>query len=328
MLILPGGNMKAIRIYEQGEPEVMKYEDTKDLTPGAGQVLIRVKAAGVNPVETYIRSGSYAVKPALPFTAGTDAGGVVEETGEGVSSFKPGDRIYTSGSISGTYAEYVLCRETDVHQLPPNVSFEQGAALGIPYATAYNALFRKAQARTGEIVFIHGGTGGVGIAGIQLARNAGLTIIATGGTEKGQALLSKQGVKHVLNHNSPNYIEKIKDITGNHGADIIIEMLANANLASDLTVLARFGRIVIIGSRGNVQINPRLIMMNEAVITGMVIFNLSEAELKIIYTALIDGLSKETLKPVIGKQFSLKEAPLAHKTIMEPGAYGKIVLIP
>ncbi len=320
--------MKAIKIHEYGEPEVMKYEDTKNLTPDPGQVLIHVKAAGVNPVDTYIRSGTYAVKPALPYTPGTDSGGVIEEIGEGISLFRSGDRVYTSGSISGTYAEYALCREKDVHQLPPNISLEQGAALGIPYATAYCALFLKAKAKKGEFVFIHGGTGGVGTACIQLALSAGLDIISTGGTEKGMALLSSQGVKHVLNHNSSDYMEQINDLTKNHGINIIIEMLANVNLSNDLTVLAREGRIVIIGNRGSIEINPRFIMIKDAIIRGMVLFNLTEPELKNIHAALIDGLSKGTLKPVIGKQFSLKEAPIAHKTIMEPGSYGKIILVP
>src|SRR5215831_10417779 len=131
--------MKAVRVHEFGGPEVLKFQEVPDLQPGKGQVVVQVHAVGVNPVEAYIRTGTYAVKPSLPYTPGNDSAGIVKSVGEGVAA-KAGDRVYTSGSLSGTYGEQTLCTETQVHPLPANVSFEQGAALGTPYSTAYRAV--------------------------------------------------------------------------------------------------------------------------------------------------------------------------------------------
>jgi NADPH2:quinone reductase len=136
--------MKAIRVSEFGGPEVLTVEEVPDPKPDSNQVLVRVKAAGVNPVDTYIRAGVYARKPNLPYTPGTDAGGIVEAIGSGVKGLKAGDRVYTNGSITGVCAELALFEPSRVHPLPQKVSFAQGAALGVPYGTAYRALFQRA----------------------------------------------------------------------------------------------------------------------------------------------------------------------------------------
>ena len=279
-------------------------------------------------MEAYIRSGSYARTPTLPYTPGSDGAGIVHEVGAGVSSIKIGDRVYTSGSITGTYAETAVCAERHVHPLPGNVSFGQGAALGVPYGTAYRALFQRARAAAKETVLIHGATGGVGIAAIQLALSAGLTVIATGGSERGRALIASHGVKDVLDHTAPDYLDKIKYLTSDRGADIILEMLANVNLSRDLGVLAKNGRVVVIGSRGPVEINPRDLMARDSAILGMTLFNAGESDLKAIHAGIIAGLSNNALKPVVGKEFPLKDASAAHEAVMGKGAYGKIVLTP
>ena len=194
--------MKAIRVHEFGGPEVMKLEDVPDLQPGPGQVVVRIHAAGVNPVEVYVRTGTYAMKPNLPYTPGTDAGGVVTAVGPGVKRVKAGDRVYTTLPNSGTYAEQVLSNEAQVHRLPDQVSFEQGAAMGVPYGTAYRGLFQRAEAQPAETVLVHGASGGVGSAAVQLARAAGMTVIGTAGSERGLELVKKEGAHHVLNHAS------------------------------------------------------------------------------------------------------------------------------
>jgi NADPH2:quinone reductase len=323
-----GTLMKAIRVHEFGAPDVMKYEETEGLRPGEGQVLVKIIAAGVNPVEAYIRSGTYARKPALPYTPGADGAGIVEEIGAGVLSCKTGDRVYTSGSVTGTYAETAVCLEHHIHLLPKNVSFQQGAALGVPYGTAYRALFQRAHAVAGETVLIHGATGGVGIAAVQLSLAAGLTVIATGGSERGRALLAGQCVEHVLDHSSPEYLDTIKSLTADRGVDVVLEMLANVNLARDLRILAKNGRVVVIGNRGTVEIDPRDMMARDSAILGMTLFNASQSDLRTIHAGIVAGLSNTTLRPVIGKEIPLKDAPLAHQAVMDKGAYGKIVLIP
>ncbi|MFY9608086.1 MAG: NADPH:quinone reductase [Blastocatellia bacterium] len=320
--------MKAIQVHELGGPEVLKLADVPDPTPGQGQVVVRIRAAGVNPVDTYIRAGRHSVRPPLPYTPGVDGAGVVESAGEGVSRVKAGDRVYVAGTLTGTYAENALCSETQVHLLADRVSFEQGAAVNVPYATAYRALFQRANAKPAEVVLIHGASGGVGIAAVQLARATGLMIIGTGGSEKGRQLVAEHGAHHVLDHHSPDYPDRIKSLTNGRGVDLILEMLANVNLAKDLGLLAQRGRVVVIGNRGTIEIDPRAAMSKDASIIGMSLFNASTDELASVHAALVAGLENGTLRPVVGQKMPLREAARAHEAVLEPGAYGKIVLIP
>lgn len=319
--------MKAIRIHEFGGPDVLKLEDVPILQPGPGEVLVQVKAAGVNPFETYIRAGTYPVKPERPFTLGTDAGGIVAEAGPGVTGIDAGARVYTAGTITGSYAEFTVCKSTQIHPLPPGTSFSQGAAVNTPCVTAYRALFRRAQAQPGETVLIHGASGGVGTAAVQLARAHGLTVIGTAGSDKGRELVRGEGAHHVLDHRAPDYLEKLREITGGRGVDVIIEMLANVNLGKDLTALARSGRVVVVGSRGTVEVNPRDAMSRDAAILGMTLWNTPEKELEGIHAALVAALENGILRPVVGRELPLAEAVRAHQMLMEPGAHGKIVLI-
>lgn len=320
--------MKAIRAHKFGEPDVLQLEEVPTPQPGSGQVLVRVRAIGVNPVETYIRAGKYARLPELPYTPGNDGAGVTEEIGSDVNGFQPGDRVYTAGSVSGTYAEFALCKLEQLHPLPENVSFVQGAAMGTPYATAYRGLFQRAHAKPGETVLVHGASGGVGIAAVQLARARGLRVFGTAGSDDGLNLAREQGAHKVFDHRAPDHFQEIMNATGGHGVDVILEMLANVNLGNDLTILAKGGRVAIIGSRGAVEINPRDTMQRDADIRGMVLPNTPPAELASIHAALVAGLENGTLRPVIGKEFPLADAAQAHRAVMESGALGKIVLVP
>ncbi len=318
--------MKAIRLHEFGPPEVMKLEEVHDPRPGPGQIVVRVHAAGVNPVETYIRAGTYALKPPLPYTPGGDAAGVVAAVGEHAGRFKAGDRVYTAGTVSGAYAELALCNAEHVHTLPENLTFAQGAGLHIPYATAYRALFLRARAHAGQTVLVHGASGAVGVAAVQFAAAAGLTIIGTGGTERGRQLAREQGAAHVFDHKAPDYLDHLMKLTGGLGVDLIIEMLANVNLGRDLTVLGQGGCIVVVGSRGEVQINPRLLMRAQGSILGMT--GGTPGEYAQAHAAIGAGLRAGTLRPVVGRELPLAEAARAHREVIEGPAYGKIVLVP
>jgi NADPH:quinone reductase len=320
--------MKAIRVHEFGGPEVLQFEEVPTPRPGPGQVLVRMHAIGVNPVETYIRAGTYARLPALPYTPGNDGAGVVEQVGSDVNEFKPGDRVYTAGSVSGTYAEFALCKTEQVHRLPENVSFAQGAAMGTPYATAYRGLFQRADAEPGETVLVHGASGGVGMAAVQLARARGLRVFGTAGSDEGRKLAREQGAHEVFDHRGPDHFEQIMKATGGRGVDVIVELLANVNLGKDLTILAKGGRVAIIGSRGRVEIDPRDTMQRDVDLRGMVLPNTPPQEMVSIHAALVAALENGTLRPVIGKEFPLAEAAQAHRAVMEPGALGKIILVP
>jgi NADPH2:quinone reductase len=318
--------MKAIRVNAFGEPEVLRLEDMPTPKPEPGEVLVRIHATGINPVETYIRAGMYARLPSLPYTPGNDGAGVVEQVAD-VTKFKAGDRVYTAGSISGTYAEFALCKKEQVHPLPANVSFAEGAAMGTPYATAYRGLLQRALAKPGETVLVHGASGGVGTAAVQLARAHGLRVFGTAGSDEGFKLVREQGAHEVFDHRAPDHFEKIMKATGGHGVDVIVEMLANVNLGKDLTILAKGGRVVIIGSRGPVEINPRDTMQRDADVRGMILPNTPPAQMASIHADLVAGLENGTLRPVIGKEFPLAGAAVAHQAVMESGALGKIVLM-
>jgi NADPH2:quinone reductase len=299
-------------------------------SPGPGQVLLGVKAVGVNPVETYIRSGTYARKPSLPYTPGTDVAGIVEALGAGVTRAKKGDRVYADGTVEGHggYGEMTICDESQVHPLPDRISFAQGAAIGVPYATAWRALFFRARARPGETVLIHGASGGVGIAATQLARAQGLRVIGTAGSDRGIALVREQGAHEVLDHGQADYMSRIMSLTADRGVDVILEMLANVNLDRDLDVLALHGRVMVIGNRGRVEIDPRKIMGKDGAVLGMNMFNATVEERHTIQAALGAGLSNGAVNPVVDREFPLAQAADAHGAVMQPGALGKIVLLP
>ena len=318
--------MKAIVVKEFGAPEQMLPEEVSDLEPDANQILVRVRAAGVNPVDTYIRQGIHAQKPNLPYTPGKDAAGMVENVGADVTNFKKGDRVLTTGSITGTYAEFCLCKENQLIKLPENVTFEQGAGVFVPYATSFRALFQKAAGKSGETVLIHGASGGVGIAAVQWAKNAGLNVVGTASSDDGKKLVKDQGADFVFDHSSPNYLGEIKEATGGRGVDIILEMLANENLNKDFEVLKMFGRVVIIGNRGTIEFNPRLTMTKDASVFGMSLFNAPDEAMREIYEAIHIGLSEGFLNPVVGRTFPLKDAAKAHHAVMKEKAFGKIVL--
>ena len=319
--------MKAIRVHEFGGPEVLRLEEVPTPQPGPGEVLIRMHAIGVNPVETYIRAGTYARLPRLPYTPGNDGAGIVEQIGDSVTGFRSGDRVYTAGSVSGTYAELALCKTEQVHALPEKVSFAQGATVGTPYATAYRGMFQRAEAKPGETVLVHGASGGVGTAAVQLARARGLRVFGTAGSDEGCKHVREEGAHEVFDHRAPDHFQQIMKATDERGVDVIVELLANVNLEKDLTILAKGGRVAVIGSRGRVEINPRDAMQRDADIRGMVLPNTPPAEMASIHAALIAGLENGTLRPVIGKEFPLAEAGQAHRAVMEAGAVGKIVLV-
>jgi NADPH2:quinone reductase len=320
--------MKAIRVHSFGAPETMQLEEIPNPVPGPGQIVVAVKAVGVNPVDTYIRSGLYRPDLKLPYTPGIDAAGEIVAIGDGVRHRTVGQRVYVAWSISGTYAEQVLCNEFQTHRLPDAITFGQGAAIGVPYGAAYRALFQRAEAKAGETVLVHGASGGVGIAAVQLARRAGIRVIGTAGSDAGCNLVLAQGAHKVLNHREEGYLETVLKHSCGKGVDVILEMLANVNLEKDLQILAIKGRVVIIGSRGRVEIDPRSAMSREASILGMTLYGASDTELKSMHAAFVAGLEDGTLRPVVSRELPLSEAARAHHEVIETSTMGKIVLVP
>eukprot|EP00288_Rhodomonas_lens_P002625 CAMPEP_0177720396 /NCGR_PEP_ID=MMETSP0484_2-20121128/16601_1 /TAXON_ID=354590 /ORGANISM="Rhodomonas lens, Strain RHODO" /LENGTH=331 /DNA_ID=CAMNT_0019232651 /DNA_START=22 /DNA_END=1017 /DNA_ORIENTATION=- len=325
--------MKAISVAEFGGPDVMKVAEIARPEPKEGEVLIKVFAAGVNPVDTYKRAGTYAkhLLPALPFTPGADGAGIVEALGAGVDSVAVGDRIWLSGSTTGTYAEFCVSKASDVHPLPASISFKQGGGIGTAYRTAYRSLFTRIPGgvKSGQVVLVHGASGGVGLAAIQLAKAQGCTVIGTAGTDEGLELVKSQGAQ-AISHKAENYMNEIKTMSPNgEGVDIILEMAAHVNLGKDLPLLKRGGTVVVIGNKGMTEtnINARALMLTESSIVGVLGVG-SPEEVKQVLAGINDGIKDGSIKPFAGPSFPLADAPASHVEVIEhkQGTTGKIIL--
>jgi NADPH:quinone reductase len=229
---------------------------------------------------------------------------------------------------SGAYAELAVVDAAGVHPLPSTLSYGQGAAVGVPCVTAWRALFQKAGLRPGETVLIHGASGGVGVPATQLASDAGAVVIGTAGSAAGAEVVRDAGASHVLDHSAPGYLEQLPDLTGGRGVSVVVEMLADVNLEQDLGILAIGGRVVVVGSRGRLEFTPRLTMIKEATIMGTALWNASESETTSALSAVAAKLRSGVLRPVVGEELPLREAAAAHRRILEPGARGKLILVP
>ncbi len=324
--------MKAIRAHTFGGPEVLQLDEIDEPVAGSGEIVIDVRAAGINPADTYMRNGTYAIVPELPYIPGGDAAGIVSAIGAGVEGFSLGDRVFVGTALSmdltGCYAEKVKRKAGEVAALPEGTGFSEAAAFGVSYTTAHYALFARGGACAGETVFIHGASGSVGTSAIQLAKRAGLTVIGSGGTAKGLDLIRAEGADLAVDHTREGYLDEVATFTGGEGPALILEMLANVNLAADMDLAAKFGRIIVIGNRGEITINPRVAMMKELDIRGIALWNATPGQVAPMMDDILAGVAEGTLRPIIGREMPLAEAASAHVAVLEPGAHGKIVLIP
>lgn len=323
--------MKAIQMKEFGGPEVLEYVDVDKPKYGKDEILVRIHAAGINPAETYIRTGNYSFfKPELPYISGTDASGVVVEYGDNVRGFNLGDRVYIAALMAktntGTYAEWAVVHKDAVHKLPFYLTFPEGAAIGVPFMAAYRALVQRAKIKRGETVLIHGASGGVGIMAIQIAKKLGAYVIATAGSEEGIKLIKDVGANEVYNHSEDGYIDKIMNERISYDIHVVLEMLANVNLEKDLNLISKYGRIVIIGNRGSLDFNPRMSMEKEADIMGMAIWNFTEDEYYEAIGAMDKMVEDGDINPKVGKEYLLSDAHIAHEDIIGKKANGKVIL--
>ncbi len=320
--------MKAIVVEQYGGPEELKLREMPEWHPIAGQVLVEIKAASVNPKDAQYRNGLYPSLHMPPFTPGIDGAGIVLSVGKGVTNVSVGDRVFISSSISGTYAEKALCHAHHVHLLSDNVSFAEGAGVGVAYATAFRALYQRALAVPGETILIHGASGGVGLAALQLARNAGFFIIGTAGTPEGMQLVKNEGADIVVCHREPDYLKQMISLNHNNKIDVILEMQAQINLGNDLTLLAKNGRVVVIGSLGTIEIDSQYLKDSDGKILSVSMLLATKEEMALNYHALQRCLKRGLIKPIINEQIPLNEAAKAHQIIEQTGQKGKIILVP
>lgn len=321
--------MKAIRVHEFGDSKQLKFESSVPIPQlDDNQVIVEVKAVGVNPIDPYVRNGGFGPQP-FPYIPGMDFAGNVKAVGKNVTAVKQGDRVYgsTTKEMNNAYAEYVAVKENFVHPLPDMLSFSQGAAIPVPYFTAYRALFHLVKAQPGETLFVHGASGGVGVASVQLARWMGLRVIGTAGTPAGEKLVKNAGAHDVFNHREEGYINKVKEVIGKDGADIVIENVANKNLKKDLDIVGASGRIAVSGGIGEITINPLDLLEKEIAIIGVLFFQMSSQQLFQTRSAVQAGIEAGWIRPQIWKELPLEEASTAHDLLASgSGAQGKIIL--
>ena len=326
------GIMRAIRVESFGGPEVLKLRDSLPLPEiGSREVLISVKSISINPVDTYIRAGQYSRLPTLPYTPGNDCSGVVEGVGTEVKMFKPGDRVYSLRALTGSYSTHAVCDTDYVNLLPDCLPFQEGSCLGTAYYTAYRAL-TAGSAKPGQLVLVHGASGGVGTACLQLCRLLGIRAVGTAGTGNGEKAAGISGAERVVNHREEGYMDALKELSrSNGGFNVIVENAAHINLDGDLDLVANRGSIVVVGSKGmeSVAVVPRKLMAKQCSITGVMLGSISPTELVQYHAAVRAGVESGVLKPVINRVFELGEAGKAHELIMSgQGAAGQIVLVP
>ena len=256
-----GPTMKAIVVHQFGGPEVLKLEVVPRPEPKEDEILVKVIAAGVNSFDGGLRSGTWAkiFKINLPWIPGYDIAGTVEKVGGKVTKFKAGDPVYALISLlgGGGDAEYAIAKEDQAAPKPATISFTEAAAVPSVALTAWQALVDKADIQSGQTVLIHGATGGMGISALQICKARGIRVIGSGGTEKGRKLLLEEGADFVVDHKDPGHLDQVLKLTDGHGVDVILENLANVNLGGDLKALAPHGRVLVVGSRGKVEIDPR-----------------------------------------------------------------------
>ncbi len=319
--------MRAVQVHQFGTPEVLKVEEIPAPTPNPGQVLIRVHAAGVSPLDTYVREQSHgAPTPFLAYIPGFEAAGVIEVVGEGVTKFKTGDRVYVN-TFLGAYAEFIVHDAESVYPLPSNTSFAQATAAVNSYPTAYYALFNLAKAKPGETVFVHGASGAVGSAAVQIARAYGLKVVGSAGSQQGLELIEKEGAHFTVNHREPGYLDKALEFTDGKGFDVILEMNATKKLADDVNLIAPFARIIIIGGTdGAVNLDPTPLLWKGASIIGLYIGLATPQESARIHAAIYAGLENGTLRPAVAQEFALSEVAKSHETVRLANSSGKVVL--
>ena len=324
--------MKAVRVTRFGLEHPMELEEVAEPTPGPGEMLVRIAAAGVNPLEVAIRSGNHprAAAMTLPYTCGTDVAGEVEAVGEGVEAFAPGDRVWGRAS-TGAYAEKGLLPAGSTGKLPDSTPFAEGAALPIPLLTAWNALVVKGEAAPGDCVLVQGGAGGVGYLAIQLARAIGCRVFATVSSKEKADFCLAAGTEAAINYREEDVPERVMELTSGRGVDVVVENIGCDNLPSDLKLNAVNGRIVIVGT-GTGKGPEVTIPLPAAMGRDARILALSSGNLNPLVPGILRRLAPllegGAIKPHVGRELPLEQANESHEVLLSGKFLGKINLTP
>jgi len=324
--------MRAVRYHEYGDESVLTLEEDIDRpTPGPMEALIRVEAASVNPIDTYLREGNVEPPGGLPHVGGSDLAGVVEAVGADVDSFAAGDRVFATGLgvfSSGTYAEYTVAPVEHLAPLPEGVSFRDGAAAAMAFATAWRALITRGDLGVGDVGLVHGASGGVGHAAVQVANEAGAHVVGTAREGDPASLARSLGADAVVDYRAADLSGEITAAADGRPVDTVFEPHADSNLNADLACLTRGGRIVVVGEESPITLDAGTSMtakQADADIRFMSIVASPDDQAPILRQVgprLADG----TFDVEIDSAFGLDELSAAHERLMSAGVLGKIVI--
>src|SRR5215471_14756848 len=331
--------MKAAFYESTGAPDVIRYGDVPTPSPKSGEVLVRVGAAALNPIDTYIRAGVVAMPLPKPFIPGCDLAGNVAAVGSGVKAFKVGDRVWGSNQgllgRQGTFAEYASVLEDWLYVTPPGIADETAAAVALVGITAHIGLFRCANAQAGDIVFVNGGSGGVGSMVVQMAKAVGAQVITTVGSAEKAELCKSWGADCVLNYKTDDVPAGVRAFTKDRGVNVWYETQREPDFQRTLPLMAMRGRIVIMAGRGSQPIFPiGQFYPRDMSLYGFAMFNATPQEQRRSAEAINRWLADGKLRVTIGRRFKFSEAAEAHRlqeenTLQKAGSLtGKIVLTP
>jgi NADPH2:quinone reductase len=324
--------VKAVRIHKYGGPEVLVYEDVPDPEPGPQQVLVRVEAATVNPVDVAVREDRFPTPKQPPKILGSDGAGVVERVGGEVTAVSAGDEVLFSGlgvGSEGSYAEYVLIAEAQAVPKPPALSFVDAAALGMVFPTAYYGLVTRGALSEGETVLVQGGAGGVGSASIQIAKARGARVLTTVSGAEAADLVRSLGADEVIDYKTEDVVARVKDLTEGRGVDLVHELVISVNLPTDLALVAKGGRIVCTGQGPSPEVGLPIgaALAKDATLLFMSLNNAGRAGVAAIMREIATMAADGTVRAVVGATLPLREARRAHE-LLEGDHVGKIVLLP
>ncbi|HEY7494313.1 MAG TPA: NADPH:quinone oxidoreductase family protein [Candidatus Tectomicrobia bacterium] len=318
--------MQAVFCETLGGPENLRLREVAIAPPGPGEVRVALRACGVSYVDVLMIAGQYQVKRDLPFIPGSEAAGVVVETGPGVEQVKPGDRVL----VPGGYAEETVVAVSQVTSLPDTVSFETAAAFRSSYTTAYYAL-QRGRLRAGEVLLVHGAAGGVGLATVDMGKLLGATVIATASTAEKLAVCQKLGADHVINY-TQGFREQVRDLTGGRGVDVIFDPVGGDVFDESMRCIAPFGRILIVGFTSGraalARTNHLLIKDAEAI--GFTIGGLSRHDpvwAQRNFDILLGWLAAGRITPYVSHRVPLTQAAEALKLIIDRKVIGRAVLV-
>jgi NADPH2:quinone reductase len=323
--------MKAIVFHQHGGPEVLQVSEMDRPHPGPGQVLLRIRAAGVNYADTMQRAGTYGGEYRFPFVVGFEACGEVVELGPDVAGLTLGQRVM--GRVKGAYAEYGIAPVGELMPAPAGITDEEAAAFPIVFQTAWHCLVTVGRLQPGESVLIHAAGGGVGTAAVQLARLLGGRILATAGSAAKLERVRDLGADILINYREQSFVEIVRRETGNRGADLILESVGGKVFSDSLDCLTALGRLVVFGVAGGQPNHPKVrqLLANNQAVLGFHLGQLVRHRPDVTrhgFEMVTDFLRWQRVRPILGHVFPLDQARQAHELMASRDSYGKIILVP